>query len=184
METDRNEAQSHNQWTSESGAFETQTKDARGHETENAPDNERGFLRKAGRVAVGATGLGVIFRDAKRLQPRYPQMWKDIVSVSAWRQRMKRPQMQKTSLTKDVVVNLITSGFAALLLMYGVGLAMSPYWQAMPLINKTGLFVIILLAGTQMICHLAILALKIKKQINQGRYAAKSVNVRASGTKE
>lgn len=177
METGRKEAQGRTRRSpgDKGDATDQETSQSVTAAPKGGKKNVSRFFQKAGQVAVGAAGIGIIAKDLKRVRPRNPQMWKDIVSIDAWRNRLQQPKMKRTSLTKSAAVNLITAGFGSLLLMYGVGLATSAHWQGMPLINRIGLFVIILLAGGQTACHLFILSMNVKRQIRQASGTSKSL---------
>jgi hypothetical protein len=143
--------------------------------------SKRSPLRKVGRAVLGVTGAGVVSKDLKRVKPRYPQMWKDLVSVRVWKERFSTPSVTQRPLMADIGISLITVGFSLLLIIYGVGLATSPSWQTdMPTINKIGLFVLIVLSMVQGVCHMLIIALKIRNRAQYG--SGVSANDETAGT--
>ncbi|WP_018405268.1 hypothetical protein [Marinobacter gelidimuriae] len=143
---------------------------------ESVPDKEpiiKRALKKTGRFVSVTSASDVVFRDAKRMRPRYPHMWKQVFSVSSWREHFKTTRLTKRSLVADVWTSLITILLAVALTAYGLSLAASPAWQNdVPNINKIGLLVIVLAGVVQALCHVGIVIFKIRNRIRYGAQGA------------
>ncbi|WP_273206817.1 hypothetical protein [Marinobacter subterrani] len=98
----------------------------------------RGTLKAATKVA----GIDVIFKDAKRVRPRHPQLWKDIFNApTKLRQKGLPDSDRKTTSTRRAATNAFITGLVGLSVVV-YSLIMISEIQAsenVPLINKIGM---------------------------------------------
>lgn len=140
--------------------------------TENRPSNARhdddakpSRLAKAAKVAGQVSGASVLAKDFKRMRPRYPSMWVDLVSPKKWGEAFSHKRAEKQPLASAVYTVAFSWVIGLGVIFYALAFIGNPEWAGnASSSSKIALLVLVGLAGLQIVTYSLILAIKLKRQ--------------------
>lgn len=154
------------------------------HQTKES-GSKGGAFKKVARgtlkVATKVSGADVLFKDAKRLRPRHPQLWKDVFSAPSKLRQQGLPDndRERTPVPRAAVNALITALVGVGVVIYGlilINASQSP--GDLPLVNKIGMSGLIVL-GLFQACIYGWITLKLLHR----RHLSSATHARATTAK-
>ena len=116
-----------------------------------------------GKALAYLSGGDVAYKNAKRIKPRYPEMWKQIFSKEGFNKLLKRQKVRKVK-KRDVLSLFATMLLSALVVLYSLAMIFQhPHPEVIPLSSRVLLFAFLVLGLALSMIYLFTCFMLIKK---------------------
>lgn len=137
------------------------------------PSRAKKIVKATGQL----TGASVLLKDAKRMRPRYPSMWRDLASPQKWVDATRHRATSKQPIATTMYTVALSWLVGIAVIFYAVAFLNNDAWLASaPVSSRLALLVLVALAGLQIVTYTTILGIKIKRLSNQAPFGNPTVN--------
>lgn len=127
-------------------------------------DGKHSRIVRIARATGQVSGASVLIKDAKRIRPRYPNMWRDLASPQKWREALTHKSASKQPLGTAIYTVALSWLVGMGVILYTVTFLNNPEWIAnAPHSSKLALLVLVALAGLQIVTYTTIFGIKLKR---------------------
>lgn len=117
-----------------------------------------GSIKGLGQVS----GASILLKDAKRMRPRYPKLWKDIASPAKWKEAASVSKITKQPLWKSLLTTILTWAVGFGILRYAILFINNETWISnASTSSKLSMLLLVVVGMIQVVAYTAITAIKI-----------------------